>query len=571
MANIFFLVLRRMRVPLILLIIVYSVATIGMTLIPGVTPEGETWRMSYFHAFYFVSYMGTTIGFGEIPYEFTDMQRSWVLMCIYTSVIAWLYGIGSVLRLVQDETFLRAVSRRVFQRNIKRLDSDFYIICGYGETGEMINRGLCNLGIQTVVIDQDAERISSLELGDFLIPPISLIADITNPSNLVDAGINNPHCCGVIALTNQDHTNLQAAVASKLANESVRVICRSEIEDEAKNMASFGTNLIINPYLIFAQRLKLLTSSQQLHQLQGWFINQYSDKQTHSLADQDETSAPKTGKWIICGYGRLGKAIHKAIEELVDDVTIIASDPIASRAPDGAIVGRGTEADTLLEAGIDSADVIVAATNDDANNLSIIMTAKQIKSDIFTVGRVSKETNQILFDRANCHYVMRRSLLVANEVLTSITRPLVTKFIKFSNSLTEDETAELANRIQSLSSHCEPVTWRMELNTDSSPELVNFINSGTNITIGKLCENPKIPNSRCIPLLLLRNGVSQVLPSADQLLMEGDDLLVCGPRGKVLLPQRLQHNTELLDSLINNNTKHIPLLRWLARRKAKTD
>jgi len=139
MGNIFFLVLRRMRLPLIVLVIVYSIATLGMTLIPGVTPEGETWHMSFFHAFYFVSFMGTTIGFGEIPHEFTDMQRSWVLLCIYTSVISWLYGIGSLLKLAQDETFLQAVARRTFARSISKIDTPFYIICGYGETGEMIN------------------------------------------------------------------------------------------------------------------------------------------------------------------------------------------------------------------------------------------------------------------------------------------------------------------------------------------------------------------------------------------------------------------------------------------------
>ena len=97
MSDIFFLVLRRLRVPLILIILVYSVATLGMALIPGTTLDGDVWHMSFFHAFYFVSFMGTTIGFGEIPYPFNDAQRAWVLVCIYTSVITWLYGIGTCL------------------------------------------------------------------------------------------------------------------------------------------------------------------------------------------------------------------------------------------------------------------------------------------------------------------------------------------------------------------------------------------------------------------------------------------------------------------------------------------
>ena len=565
MANIFFLVLRRMRFPLILLITVYSVATIGMTLIPGVTPDGEPWRMGFFHAFYFVSFMGTTIGFGEIPYEFTDLQRSWVLLCIYTSVVAWLYGIGSVLKLVQDETFLNAVSRRNFQYSITKIDTPFYIICGYGETGEMINRGLCNLNIQTVVIDLDSERISSLELGNFLTHPIAMTADITDPNNLIYAGINRPECRGIIAVTNDDHTNLKVAVAAKLVNQFVKVISRSEIEDEARNMASFGTDVIINPYLTFAHRLKQLTTKPQLHRIQNWFINQYG---TETLSGEVEQHGLPKGRWIICGYGRLGKAVLELLGEHVDEIIIVTPDPIASRAPDGTIVGRGTEAETLQEAGIESADVIIAASDDDANNLSIIMTAKQLQPEIVCIARANKEANKALFRHADCQYVMRRSSVVANEALTTISRPLVTKFIKFSSSLTEDEVSDLAERINKVSSNKEPVTWRLILDASHSPELIDFINQGQTITIGELSHNKQVSRGNCIPLLLLRNGVSRVLPDDDEVLRVGDQLLVCGPRGTPLLPQRLQHNIELLDTLINKNTKYIPLLRWLARRKA---
>ncbi|MEO0369068.1 MAG: ion channel [Pseudomonadota bacterium] len=107
MSDIFFLLLKRLRTPLIILVFVYAVSITGMTLIPGIDPDGKPWRMSFFHAFYFVSFMGTTIGFGEVPYPFTDEQRLWVSVCIYTSVIAWLYAIGSMLRLVQDPLFQR--------------------------------------------------------------------------------------------------------------------------------------------------------------------------------------------------------------------------------------------------------------------------------------------------------------------------------------------------------------------------------------------------------------------------------------------------------------------------------
>ncbi|HHJ81110.1 MAG TPA: potassium transporter TrkA, partial [Candidatus Tenderia electrophaga] len=86
MHKIFALVLRRMRAPLIVLISAYAISILGLVLIPGVDDQGNPWNMSFFHAFYFVSYMATTIGFGEIPFEFTNGQRLWTTIAMYLTV-----------------------------------------------------------------------------------------------------------------------------------------------------------------------------------------------------------------------------------------------------------------------------------------------------------------------------------------------------------------------------------------------------------------------------------------------------------------------------------------------------
>ena len=481
MSDVFFLVLRRLRFPLILLVMVYAVATLGMTLIPGVDPNGQPWHMSFFHAFYFVSITATTIGFGEIPYPFTDTQRAWALICAYTSVVAWLYALGNMLRLLQDPMFRNAIAERTFARTIKHIEQPFYIICGYGETGMFINQGLSQLGIQTVIIERNQERTSSLALEDMSLPPIVLNADTTDPRNLVSAGLHHSQCAGIVAVTENDHTNLKVAVASKLLNETVPVICRSEIQDEADNMASFGTNVIINPFLTFANRLNLMAHKPSLHQIQNWFINQYNAQ--HLTA----RSLPK-GLWIICGYGRLGKSIQTNLARDGIEMVIVDPDPSQSGAPEGAIIGRGTEAKTLHEAGISDASVIVAASNDDANNLSVMITAQQINKQIYTIGRVNDEANQSLFAQANCDYIMRRSQLVANEVLTSISRPLVENFIKYSSSLKDDSTEQLIEEIDKLPGKRDPITWRLLLNSEQAPALARHLGHERSLSIGQICK-----------------------------------------------------------------------------------
>ena len=83
------MIMWRMRAPLILLITIYSISIMGLVMIPGVDDRGNPWHMSLFHAFYFVSYTATTIGFGEIPYPLTDPQRLWVMCTIYMTVIRY--------------------------------------------------------------------------------------------------------------------------------------------------------------------------------------------------------------------------------------------------------------------------------------------------------------------------------------------------------------------------------------------------------------------------------------------------------------------------------------------------
>ena len=127
-----FIVLRFMRAPILALVTVYAVSIGGMVLIPGPVVDGEPTQMGFFHAFYFLTYTVTTTGFGEIPTEFTDAQRLWAIVCIYMGVVAWLYAIGSIIRLVQNPHFLSAVSEVRFASKVRGIRQPFFVICGFG-------------------------------------------------------------------------------------------------------------------------------------------------------------------------------------------------------------------------------------------------------------------------------------------------------------------------------------------------------------------------------------------------------------------------------------------------------
>ena len=68
-----------MRTPFLTILITYSIAIFGLTFMEGKTSDGESYYMTIFDAFYFISYMATTIGFGATPPDFSSEQGMWVL------------------------------------------------------------------------------------------------------------------------------------------------------------------------------------------------------------------------------------------------------------------------------------------------------------------------------------------------------------------------------------------------------------------------------------------------------------------------------------------------------------
>ena len=252
MDNSFYLSFRRMRAPLLALLVTYAIAMTGLVAIPGRDADGNVVRMSFFDAFYFVSYTATTIGYGEIPHELTGAQRIWVTFCVYATVIVWLYSIGSLIALLQDKTLQRAMEERRFSRRVRRIHEPFYLICGYGQTGSGLVRALTDRGQRAVVLDDNPDRVNLLKLENLREYVPALRADVRRPDNLLLAGLRLPHCHGVLALTSDNEVNLKVALAAKLMQPGATVVCRADSHDVEANMASFGTDHIYDPFDTFA-------------------------------------------------------------------------------------------------------------------------------------------------------------------------------------------------------------------------------------------------------------------------------------------------------------------------------
>src|SRR5688572_21260413 len=385
-----FLAARRLRPPILAIVAVFAVGMVGLTLIPGVDEQGHAWRMTVFQALYFMAYTATTIGFGEIPRAFTDTQRLWVTAVIFASVVTWAYLLASVLALARDPAFRTArVAGRV-RRQVRRLTEPFYLICGFGETGMLVARALDRLNYRFALVDIDPARIEEAELADFSQDPPALTADAKIPENLIAAGLKRDACRGVLALTNDDQANLAVAMALRLLHPSIPVLARAMSRESAANMASFGTDYIINPFAEFGGYLALAIASPGSYRLLSWLTG------LPGTTLEPETAPPR-GHWIVCGYGRFGREVVEAFRAHGLDVTVV--DPRETRIEGlNAVRGLGTESAPLREAGVERSVGIVAGTDDDISNLSIAVTARELNPKLFTILRQNLQANRALFE-----------------------------------------------------------------------------------------------------------------------------------------------------------------------------
>ena len=521
--NLFTLVFRRMRLPLAALISVYAISVMVMTLIPGIDDQGNPWKMSFFHAFYFVSFMGSTIGFGEIPYPFSDAQRLWTTVTIYASVIAWLYAIGTMLSIAQSQLFRRALGEQRFRRKIKRMKDPFYIICGFGDTGQSLVKTMLQNAQRAVVIDNESERIDLIDAQDWDYSLPALVGNADDSNNLAKSGIHLSNCKGVIAMTQNDNTNLQIALSAKILEPNIKVICRAQTLDAQRNMESFGTDLVVNPYETFAEDFVLAMEKPSMYLLERWIT---------APADTPliEPVFPPKGHWILCGFGRFGKAMYQRLLERGNPVTVVEAKPNWTNPPKNTIVGRGTEADTLQEAKVKNAVGVIAGTNHDVNNLSILLTAGELNPKIFSILRQELAVNQHLSQAINPDLLMDHTKIITSRILENLTTPLTGHFLRQARSKSEQWASVLISRIIGLLDDEVPTTWVLSVRKDKTPAVWDQLRNNRDVLLGDLMRRPTnhLVNLPCIPLLLQRRRKLHLLPDEGMPLKFGDRILFCG-------------------------------------------
>jgi voltage-gated potassium channel len=148
--------------------------------------------------------------------------------------------------------------------------------------------------------------------------------------------------------------------------------------------------------------------------------------------------------FIICGAGRVGSRLVRSLQESDKAFIVIEREPtkVAELADLGVavLVRDATLEGTLLEAGVERARGLAACLPDDADNLYVVLTARDLNSRLHIVARAAEEQAEAKLIRAGANRVVAPTIIGGHRMAMALTKPAVGDFI---DSITAN-TLELA-------------------------------------------------------------------------------------------------------------------------------
>jgi len=139
---------------------------------------------------------------------------------------------------------------------------------------QTIGRRLDALSRRFVAVDTDEVRVDLLELGSYNADVPALTADARNPDVLTVAGLNNPNCAGVLALTDDEETNLAVVMAARAIRPELPVIARAASPTIKLRMSAVASPTIIDPFDRFGDHFRVALRAPATEQLSHWLVDE---------------------------------------------------------------------------------------------------------------------------------------------------------------------------------------------------------------------------------------------------------------------------------------------------------
>lgn len=198
---------------------------------------------------------------------------------------------------------------------------------------------------------------------------------------------------------------------------------------------------------------------------------------------------------IVVGGGKVGYYLAKELVNQGHELLVIEKDKRKSEAIAedlGSVVlrGDGCEASTMAEAGTNRADVVVAVTGDDEDNLVICQMAKRKFNVPRTIARINNPKNERIFKLLGIDATVSSTDVILSHIEEEIPEYSLVHLLKLKQADIEMIEAKVAPTSQAA---------------------------------GKPLKDLTFPKDSVISLVI-RDG-SVILPTGDTVLMAGDEVV----------------------------------------------
>lgn len=198
-----------------------------------------------------------------------------------------------------------------------------------------------------------------------------------------------------------------------------------EVHDLGPQGMWFTAILIIFSFGIFAYAAT--TFGRYL--IDGVFSNYYRDNKVKRKIDKLK------GHVVICGYGRNGKQAASELLEHKVPIIILEKEAAALdelRASDLLYIeGDATREDILLQANLSEAKALIATLPVDADNLFVVLSARELNSNLKIISRASMDHSDVKLKRAGADNVIMPDKIGGQRMAKLVAQPDVVEFLEY--------------------------------------------------------------------------------------------------------------------------------------------
>ena len=207
---------------------------------------------------------------------------------------------------------------------------------------------------------------------------------------------------------------------------------------------------------------------------------------------------------IICGFGRNGNQAAERLKAYNRPFVVIEKNREVIEKFEEEILfveGDANEDDTLIDAGIDRAQYLITAMPDDAANLFVVLSARQLNKDLFIISRASQMTSQKKLRLAGADKVIMPDKIGGDHMASLVVIPDLITFMDKLSTEGENTTNLEEVTIESFMTKIDNHSLRdLDLRRKTGCTIIGYIEPNGNYIINPEADLKLQPQGKVIVL-----------------------------------------------------------------------